>query len=159
MNQDQIKQLNEAVEAVKTRKIENVYFVACGGSKAIFDPAQFIFDRETTLPSFVYNANEFIHRCPKGLGENSLVVTCSHSGNTLETTRATQLAGDKGALTISFSYRVDSPLWKATQHPIYYVWGPESDPGDNNNGMLYRLVFSILNVLQPNEKYERAIKA
>ena len=55
MNQDQIKQLNEAVEAVKTRKIENVYFVACGGSKAIFDPAQFIFDRETTLPSFVYN--------------------------------------------------------------------------------------------------------
>ena len=92
MNQDQIKQLNEAVEAVKTRKIENVYFVACGGSKAIFDPAQFIFDRETTLPSFVYNANEFIHRCPKGLGENSLVVTCSHSGNTLETTRATQLA-------------------------------------------------------------------
>ena len=108
MNQDQIKQLNEAVEAVKTRKIENVYFVACGGSKAIFDPAQFIFDRETTLPSFVFNANEFIHRCPKGLGENSLVVTCSHSGNTLETTRATQLAGDKGALTISFSYRVDS---------------------------------------------------
>ena len=159
MNQDQIKQLNEAVEAVKTRKIENVYFVACGGSKAIFDPAQFIFDRETTLPSFVYNANEFIHRCPKGLGENSLVVTCSHSGNTLETTRATQLAGDKGALTISFSYRVDSPLWKATQHPISYVWGPESNPGDNNNGMLYRLVFSILNVLQPNEKYERAIKA
>ena len=132
MNQDQIKQLNEAVEAVKTRKIENVYFVACGGSKAIFDPAQFIFDRETTLPSFVYNANEFIHRCPKGLGENSLVVTCSHSG---------------------------TPLWKATQHPISYVWGPESNPGDNNNGMLYRLVFSILNVLQPNEKYERAIKA
>ena len=139
--------------------LKHVYFVACGGSKAIFDPAQFIFDRETTLPSFVYNANEFIHRCPKGLGENSLVVTCSHSGNTLETTRATQLAGDKGALTISFSYRVDSPLWKATQHPISYVWGPESDPGDNNNGMLYRLVFSILNVLQPNEKYERAIKA
>ena len=159
MNQDQIKQLNEAVEAVKSRKIDNVYFVACGGSKAIFDPAQFIFDRETALPAFVYNANEFIHRCPKGLGANSLVVTCSHSGNTLETTRATQLAGDKGALTISFSYRVDSPLWKATQHPIYYVWGPDADPGDNNNGMLYRLVFSILNALQPNEKYERAIKA
>ena len=37
MNQDQIKQLNEAVEAVKTRKIENVYFVACGDSR-IFRP-------------------------------------------------------------------------------------------------------------------------
>lgn len=158
MNQDQVKQLNEAIEAVRGHEIENVYFVACGGSKAIFDPAQYIFDLETTIPAFVYNANEFIHRCPKGLGKKSLVVTCSHSGNTLETTRATQLAGDKGAMTISFSYRVDSPLWNATQHPISYTWGPESDPGDSNNGMLYRLVFGILNVLQPSEKYERAIK-
>ena len=88
MNQDQIKQLNEAVEAVKTRKIENVYFVACGGSKAIFDPAQFIFDRETTLPSFVYNANEFIHRCPKGLGEKQAaddvsIYSCEFGGELL----------------------------------------------------------------------------
>lgn len=158
MNQDQIKQLNEAVEAVRGREIENVYFVACGGSKAIFDPAQYIFDLESKVPSFVYNANEFIHRCPKALGEKSLVVTCSHSGNTLETTRATQLANDKGALTISFSFKVGSPLWKTTQHPISYTWGPESDPGDSNNGMLYRLVFSILNVFEPNEKYERAVK-
>lgn len=158
MNQEQVMQLNAAVEAVKAREIENVYFVACGGSKAIFDPTQYIFDRESTIPSFVYNANEFIHRCPKALGEKSLVITCSHSGNTLETTRATQLANAKGALTISFSFKVDSPLWKVAQYPIYYGWGPECDPADSNNGMLFRLVFSILNALQPNEKYERALK-
>ena len=34
MNQDQVKQLNEAIEAVKGHEIENIYFVACGGSKA-----------------------------------------------------------------------------------------------------------------------------
>ncbi|MDO4483813.1 MAG: SIS domain-containing protein [Clostridia bacterium] len=158
MNLDQVKELNASIEAVKGREIDNIYFVACGGSKAIFDPAQYIFDRESAIPTFVFNANEFIHRCPKGLGEKSLVVTCSHSGNTLETTRATQLANDKGALTISFSFQKDSPLWNATQNPISYTWGPESDPGDSNNPMLYRLVFGILNVLQPNEKYERAIK-
>lgn len=158
MNQQQVKQLNDALEAVKGHEIANVYFVACGGSRAIFDPAQYIFDRESAVPAFVLNANEFIHRCPKGLGRKSLVVTCSHSGNTLETTRATQLANDKGAMTISFSYREGSPLWQATQYPVLYTWGPDSDAGDHNNGMLYRLVFGILNVLHPDEKYERAIR-
>ncbi|MDO4356571.1 MAG: SIS domain-containing protein [Clostridia bacterium] len=157
MNQDQIQQLNDALEAVRARRIENVYFVACGGSKAIFDPAQYIFDRETAVPSFVYTANEFIHRCPKGLGEHSLVVSCSHSGNTPETVRATELAGEKGALTVSFSFKPGSPLWLATQHGISYTWGPESDPSESNNAMLFRLVFGVLNILRPDEKYERAV--
>ena len=30
MNQDQVRQLTEAIEAVRGREIENVYFVACG---------------------------------------------------------------------------------------------------------------------------------
>ena len=110
MNQNQIRELNEAIDAVRGRRIENVYCVACGGSKAIFDPVQYIFDRETAIPSFVYTANEFVHRCPKGLGENSLVISCSHSGNTPETVRATALAGEKGALTISFAFKTESPL-------------------------------------------------
>ena len=46
MNQNQVRELNAAIEAVKDYPVENVYFVACGGSKAIFDPAQYIFDRE-----------------------------------------------------------------------------------------------------------------
>ena len=159
MNQNQIRELNEAIDAVRGRRIENVYCVACGGSKAIFDPIQYIFDRETTIPSFVYTANEFVHRCPKGLGKNSLVISCSHSGNTPETVQATALAGEKGALTISFAFKTESPLWEATQHGVSYEWGPETDAGNHNNGMLFRVAFGVLNALQPCEKYERAVKA
>ena len=159
MNQNQIRELNEAIDAVRGRRIENVYCVACGGSKAIFDPVQYIFDRETTIPSFVYTANEFVHRCPKGLGKNSLVISCSHSGNTPETVQATALAGEKGALTISFAFKTESPLWEATQHGVSYEWGPETDAGNHNNGMLFRVAFGVLNALQPCEKYERAVKA
>ena len=132
MNQNQVRELNAAIEAVKGYPVENVYFVACGGSKAIFDPAQYIFDRETTIPSFVYTANEFVHRCPKGLGEKSLVITCSHSGNTPETVRATALAGEKGALTISFAFKTESPLWEATKHGVSYEWGSEQE--DRSDG-------------------------
>lgn len=155
---DQRIQLKHAVEAVKARKISNIYFAACGGSKAIFDPAQYILDRELTLPSALYTSNEFIHRSPKALGHESLVITCSHSGNTPETVEATKFAREKGALTICFSFKTDSPLWEAAEHGIRYTWGPDSDPAQSNSGMLYRLVFSVMNILSPNERYERAVK-
>lgn len=56
----QIEQLNAAVEAVKGRKIENVFFVACGGSKAIFMPVEYIFSLETEIPAKTYTAREFL---------------------------------------------------------------------------------------------------
>lgn len=154
----QSTQLKQAVEAVKGRKIESIYFAACGGSKAIFDPAQYIMDRETGIPSAVYTSNEFIHRSPKALGPGSLVITCSHSGNTPETVEATSFARKKGALTICFSHKTDSPLWEAAEHGIQYTWGPDSDPANSNNGMLYRLIFSVLNALSPDARYERAVR-
>jgi fructoselysine 6-phosphate deglycase len=158
MNTNQVQQLNQALQAVKARTIHNIYFVACGGSKAIFEPAQYICDSEIALPSAVYTANEFVYRSPKGLGPNSLVISCSHSGNTPETVAATSKARDAGALTVCFSFKPGSPLWEAAEYGIEYTWGPESRPSESNNAMLLRLVFGILNVLSPFEKYQRALK-
>ena len=159
MNTNQVQQLNSAIEAVKARKISNIYFVACGGSKAIFEPAQYICDAEIAIPSAVYSGNEFNYRSPKGLGPESLVVTCSHSGNTPETVAATTKAREAGALTICFSFKPGSPLWEAAEYQIEYTWGPESNPSESNNAMLLRLVFSVLNVLAPNEKYQKAVQS
>lgn len=150
-------QLAKATEAIGARNIDSIFFVACGGSKAIFEPAQYILDRECEIPSAVYTSNEFNHRHPKKLSKNSLVITCSHSGNTPETVAATHFARKEGALTVSFSFKPESPLWEAAEYGIQYVWGPDSNPSDSNSGMLYRLVFSILNILQRDNRYERAI--
>jgi len=157
MNTNQVQQLNQALQAVKARTIHNIYFVACGGSKAIFEPAQYICDSETAIPSAVYTANEFVYRSPKGLGPDSLVVSCSHSGNTPETVAATSKARAAGALTVCFSFKPGSPLWEAAEYGIEYTWGPESNPSESNNAMLLRFVFGILNVFSPSEKYQRAI--
>ncbi|MDI9440457.1 MAG: SIS domain-containing protein [Bacillota bacterium] len=151
------QQLERAVQAALASKMENIYFVACGGSMALFLPAQYILDRELATPSFVYTANEFVHREPKGLGADSVVVLCSHSGTTPETVNAAKLAREKGAITIAFSNEVGSPLWEAAEYGIQYDWGPESDAAQSNVGMLFKLVFNILNAKAPNEKYERAL--
>ncbi len=159
MNSNQQLQLNKALEAVKEKDIQQVYFVACGGSKAIFEPIQYLFDLETAIPSAVYSSNEFIHRSPKALGKNSLVVTCSHSGNTPETVKATAFSREKGALTICLSFKPGSELWEEAEYGLEYTWGPESNPSESNNGMLYRLAFGVLNVLNPSKKYEQGMEA
>lgn len=156
MKQEHKLQHEAAVKAVKERKITQIYLVACGGSKAFMHPVQYIFDLETTIPAAVYSSNEFVHRCPKALGPQALFISCSHSGNTPETVRATELAREKGALTIALSNLEDSPLWKAAEYPIHYDW-KECDFSDSRYGMIYALIFGVLNALQPDERYERAI--
>lgn len=62
-------------------KVENVFWIACGGSMIDLMPANELLKREaTTFTSTVYTAREFCLMTPKSLGEKSLVIACSHSG-------------------------------------------------------------------------------
>ena len=86
MRKEHFDQISCAVEALKEKETVNaVYFVACGGSQAVLMAGQYIFDKETNVPSHVYTANEFVYDTPASLNEHSLVISCSHSGNTPET--------------------------------------------------------------------------
>ncbi|QIK57945.1 SIS domain-containing protein [Erysipelothrix sp. HDW6A] len=159
MRTEHKNQIETALEAVKSHKgITNIYFVACGGSQAVLMSGQYIFDKETDLPSQVYTANEFIYETPKSLGEHSLVISCSHSGNTPETVEATKLARQRGALTICLSNEVESPLWKEAEYGVHYDWGQEVDDSDKNKGILYGLLFSLLNYFEPSEKWNVCLK-
>lgn len=158
MRKEHIDQIHTAVAAVAAKDhINHIYFVACGGSQAFMMPAQYLFDREIDIPAGVYTSNEFIHRAPKALGPDSVVITCSHSGNTPETVKAAGFAREKGALTIALSNLADSPLWQAAEYPIHYDWGKEADASDLNKGVLYYLLFGILNALRPCEKYQKGM--
>ncbi|WP_312093653.1 SIS domain-containing protein [Niallia sp.] len=160
MKQIHQEQIGKAVSAVKEiEEIANFYFVGCGGSMAFMKPAAYIFDCEINIPASVYNSGEFNTRLPYGLGSNSVVITCSHSGTTPETVEATKLAREKGAITISLTNEEGSPLWEAAEYPIHYDWGPGTDASDLNKGLLFGLVFHLLNNVAPNEKYNKGIKA
>ena len=150
-------QIKAAVEAVKARKeVNEVYFVACGGSQAVLMAGQYMFDKESSIPSHVYTANEFVYDTRRN--ENSVVISCSHSGNTPETVEATKLARSKGALTICLSNLEGSPLWEAAEYPVHYDWGKEVSDSDKNKGILYGLLFSLLSVLAPDAKWDVCLK-
>jgi len=158
MSCDQVQQLSVAITAVKARKPRKVYFVACGGSLAYMYQQQYILDVEMPVATTVISSNEFIHRNPKDLGPDCLVISCSHSGNTPETVEATAFARRKGALTIAYSFKEESPLGSAAEYNLRYEWGDEADAYRGRTGMALRLIFGILEALQPAPKYALALE-
>ncbi len=161
MKTEHVNAIEKTVEAVLRKEhINHFYFVACGGSLAFMMPAVFILNREIDIPASYHPSNEFVHMSPKALGKDSVVITCSHSGTTPESVAATEYARSKGALTISMSHIVDSPIWKAAEYPVHYDGAKEAeDASDLNKGVLYGILFRILDGLAPCEKYKNAIKS
>ncbi|MBG9914076.1 SIS domain-containing protein [Bacillus sonorensis] len=154
--------VNPGVQAflqdLKGKEIDHVFFVACGGSSAIMYPSKYVFDRESkAISSDLYSSNEFIQRNPVQLGGKSLVILCSHSGNTPETVKAASFARSKGALTIAMTFKPESPLAKAAQYAVQYDWGDEAPAINTNYGVLYQIVFGTLQVLENHPKFEQAI--
>ena len=83
-------------------KFDSVYWIACGGSMIDLIPAHELLQREaTTFTSYIYTAREFDIMRPRRLGEKSLVIACSHSGNTPEVVEGCEIALAAGATAVS----------------------------------------------------------
>ncbi|ASS91412.1 SIS domain-containing protein [Aeribacillus pallidus] len=154
------QQIQNVLDALKGRTINHIYFVACGGSSAIMYPNKYIMDREAkTISSDVYSSNEFIHRNPRRLGENSLVVLCSMSGTTPETVKAAQFARQKGALTVGFTNQETSPLSEESEFVVKYQWGQEAHAFNTNLSLLYQLTMGVLHIIEGNNKFDKMINS
>lgn len=161
MNKEQEVLVQDFLKALSNKKVKNFYFVACGGSWAVSELGNYLLDKEVDIPTRSYTANEFVHHTPKGLDENSVVITRSHSGTTPETVEAAKLAREKGALTLGITMDPASPLGVANEHVVKYEYSKEVhvDAYDGDYGVFFRLMYGIMNTLSPNEKYERALEA
>lgn len=154
-------ELDLILQAVRQRKIQNIFLVACGGSMAALAPMEYYFDTETELPCKIYTSNEWNCRRPLSLGADSLVITRSHSGTTPETTEACTRARAAGALTVAVSMVKDSPLCRAAEYSLTYDYS-KTEPVDLYEGdaaLGYRLLLSLLHVFKPEEsKYVRGLR-
>ncbi|RWJ31935.1 SIS domain-containing protein [Mesorhizobium sp.] len=147
-------QLANALGAVAAREnITDIFFVACGGSYSLMLLSQYIVEREASgIIGSALNAAEFKARAPKRLGKNSIVIACSHSGNTPETVEAAKMARDAGALTISLTHELGSPLARASEFTVSYVHAPMTMSPAHSGAVLARLTFGILKTREGNTK-------
>lgn len=146
-----------ALSKIEGRKVDHVFFVACGGSLSIMHPAKFMLDQySAALPSDVYNAAEFTHRAPKRLTADSLVILCSMTGTTRETVAAAEFASKAGAMTVGMSTLADSPLAAACDSTIGfeapYTTGVPIDAKNSNYARIYQLVLGLARIFDGVDK-------
>lgn len=143
----------------KKGSISNVMFVACGGSIAAFYVSKFFLESESKNLNRVgyYSSNEFVHATPKSLQKTSLVIACSHQGNTPETVEAIKKAKSMGATTVAFTYVKGSEITKFGDYEIVYDWGPNSSVEDQKMSKGLKLSMEILHQTEHWDGYEAAM--
>ncbi|ERI06045.1 SIS domain-containing protein [Atopobium sp. oral taxon 810] len=140
--------IHEIIEAVIAEKsaIKQVYWVACGGSIIDLYPAHCLMQTESlTAESGYYTAREFTTMVPRRLGEQSLVVLCSHSGGTPEVMAAGELACSKGASVIALTNKAGSAIDSAKWLCWVYAWGHEVPTAEIPLGIGLRLAAEVIN--------------
>lgn len=152
-----------ALSALDLKAVKHVFFVACGGSLSIMHPAKFLFDQHASLPSDVYNAAEFVARAPRSLDRNSLVVLCSMTGTTRETTAAAEFSRSKGAMTIGLTMEPASPLARAVDHVVGfeapYTTGVAIDARNSNYSRIYQIVMGLVSLTGGEDLTETLIES
>lgn len=146
--------VQKALDGLKEREVNRVFFVACGGSSSLMYASKYVLDRESEkVDSDLYSSNEFVYRNPRKLNEKSLVILCSHYGKTPETVEAARFAREKGALTVSLTYEADSPLAQVSEYVIVYEDGKEANYVNEAPAVMLELVFGLLAAKEGNQKF------
>ena len=137
------------------RQVSEVFFVACGGSLVDLYGSRFLLASETRrLRADAYTSNEFVHATPKVLGENSVVIVCTHGGGTKETVEATEIARSAGALTVTLTHNEAARVSDFSDYNIIYDWGDDSRVSDNPMAISLSLCAEILKKTEDYPAYD-----
>ncbi|MNO96545.1 Fructosamine deglycase FrlB [compost metagenome] len=151
---DVVKVINSINEQTKNG-ISEVYLVACGGSLVDMYPSKYFLESEAQkIVTGMYTANEFVHALPKRLNKDSLVIVCSHGGNTPESVEASRTAKEHGAHTIGLTHNKEAALLQYSDQTFLYEWGEDSDVKNNPMAIILSLCVEVLKVVEGYEHYE-----
>lgn len=95
-----------------------VYFFATGDAQTTCQLASFKFNR-VGIPTYVYTDVVFQYETAMRLTKEDVVIAISSSGRSLNVVKATRLAHERGALTISITQRGNVPLTKCSDINIF----------------------------------------
>lgn len=106
------------------RNIERIWIVACGSSYHVGMVARYGIERMARVPVSVALASEFRYDDPM-IGEDTLVIIISQSGETIDTLFALREAKERGANVLSIVNVVGSSIAVESTDVLYTWAGPE----------------------------------
>src|SRR4030067_710952 len=106
------------------RKIRRICLIACGTSYHAALVGKFLIEGFCRIPVEADIGSEFRYRTPI-LGEDTLLVAISQSGETADTLAAMREGERQGAMTLAICNVVESSLARDSDYVIYTHAGPE----------------------------------
>ncbi len=113
-----------ALSGEEIKKLERIVIIACGTSYNAGLLAKYIFESLAGIHTDVDISSEFRYANPV-LGESSLVVAISQSGETADTIAATKEAKTYGCRTLAITNVVGTTLSREVETILYTRAGPE----------------------------------
>ncbi|MCY1712889.1 fructoselysine 6-phosphate deglycase [Caproiciproducens galactitolivorans] len=113
--------LDKVVAKMVERKVDRVYFVACGSPLCACQTAQMLFEKYSDIPCKAYSGWDFLDQTPSKLDEHSMVIGISHYGKTEEVYNSIKRAREAGALTLGVTRDQEgTPLSKEAEYVLGY---------------------------------------
>jgi glucosamine--fructose-6-phosphate aminotransferase (isomerizing) len=112
------------LDPLALRKIQRICLIACGTSYHAALVGKFLIEEFCRIPVEADIGSEFRYRNPI-LGEDSLLVAISQSGETADTLAAMREGKRRGAMTLAICNAVESSLARDSDYVIYTHAGPE----------------------------------
>ena len=104
--------------------IRRIIVIACGTAAYAGQTGAYAIEQWTRIPVSVELAHEFRYRDPV-IGDDTLVVSISQSGETMDTLMAVKYAGEQGAKTLSICNTQGATIPRESDAVIYTHAGPE----------------------------------
>ncbi len=104
--------------------LKRINFVACGTSYHAGLTGKYIIEEMTGIPVDVDVASEFRYKTPL-VGNETLTIAISQSGETADTLAALRLAKKHGSHVLSICNVIDSTIARESDHVLYTHAGPE----------------------------------
>lgn len=139
--------------------LKQVYFVACGGSKAAIFPGLYLLQSEAkTFGAATYTSNEFVHATPKELDERCVAIVCSLKA-TPETVEAVKTANAASAISIAMTGSMETGMAQVGQYVVTYSNGDNQVYSDSNQSNSLRIGFELLHQIENWANYDKAMAA
>lgn len=144
------------VEEMLKRKIERVYFVACGSPLCAGQTAKMLFDKYSDIPCEAYSGFDFLDHTPYKLDAKTMVIGISHYGKTEEVANSISRARQAGALTVGITRDPkDTPLAKAAEFLVPYgaecIW-------EIHLISSYYIALKYINAIKKNDEVTRILE-
>ncbi len=146
------------------RGLKRIYVVACGSAYYVGCLAKYILEKTCRIPVEPILASEFRYSEPV-LGEDTLVLIISQSGETADTKAALIEAKRRGARTLAIVNVVGSAIAKEADDVIYTWAGPEiavatTKAFSTQLSVVYLLALYISRLLgtMPKEEYDAIVQ-